>query len=104
MLAVGGWTSTGDDDSPCSLVECYELSTNTWSQMTSMATSRGNCRGAVLDAKLYVAGGGTAGDVAVDSVELFDSYDNVWQAVNPMNCAQAAFGAAVLGDKLYVAG
>ena len=59
---------------------------------------------AVLDGKLYAAGGENDDDGALSSVERYDSALDAWEAVAPMAEARSDHGVAVLDGKLYAVG
>ena len=66
-----------------------------------MAAARVEHAVAVLDGKLYAAGGLGAGYSALSSVERYDPALDVWEAVAPMAEARMAHAVAVLDGKLY---
>ena len=61
---------------------------NTWEAVAPMATPREKHAVAVLDGKLYVAGGRGAGYDRLSSVERYDPATNAWEAVAPMATAR----------------
>ena len=65
-----------------------------WEKIAPMATARRNHCVAVLDGKLYAAGGD--GDGAAKSVERYDPALNVWEALAPMVNGREHFGLAAL--------
>ena len=69
-----------------------------------MATPREKHAVAVLDGKLYVAGGRGAGYDRLSSVERYDPALGAWEAVAPMAAARSGVGVAVLDGKLYAVG
>ncbi|EOD16900.1 hypothetical protein EMIHUDRAFT_356074 [Emiliania huxleyi CCMP1516] len=69
-----------------------------------MASARLEHAVAVLDGKLYVAGGMGAGYTHLSSVERYDPALDAWEAVAPMATARQAPAAAVLDGKLYAVG
>ena len=56
-----------------SRVDCYDLDTNTWSQMANMNIGRYGHSLVSLHGRLYAIGGR-----AVDSVEVYDPDNNTW--------------------------
>ena len=68
-----------------------------------MATGRCGHAVAVLDGKLYVAGGDTVHGLS-NSVHRYDPAANAWEEVASMNCGRSAYSAAVRDGRLYVAG
>ncbi|MGH7526784.1 MAG: Kelch repeat-containing protein [Gemmatimonadales bacterium] len=80
----------------------YDPATNTW--VTRRQAPHFHRRGAaaVLDGKLYVAGGfkGIAGNEPVADLDVYDPATNTWRTLAPIPAGGAAFGAALAG-KLY---
>jgi N-acetylneuraminic acid mutarotase len=69
-----------------------------------MNTARfGHCV-AVVDGKLYAAGGRNDDDGTLSSVECFDPSTGQWSAVAAMSTVRGGPGVAVVDDKLYVVG
>ena len=68
-----------------------------------MATWRRAHAVAVLDGKLYVAGGDTVHGLS-NSVHRYDPAANAWEEVASMRFTRKFCSAAVLNGKLYVAG
>ena len=68
-----------------------------------MATGRCGHAVAVLDGKLYVAGGDTVHGLS-NSVHRYDPAANAWEEVASMRLVRIFCSAAVLDGKLYVAG
>ena len=102
--------SEGEVDSDwasLALVECYDPITREWSLTAPMGTPRTNAGAAVLDGKLYVAGG-ISGDASsgseCNSVERYDPLTDAWEAVAPMNSSRGSASLAVVGGRLYATG
>ena len=76
--------------------ECYDPSTNTWSNIAPMQSVRGYAKAAVIGGKIYVIGGADANGHALSSVECYDPVSNSWTYVESMGVARAYFGLAVL--------
>jgi len=77
-----------------------------WSEGPPIPTPRLGAVAGVLDGKLYVAGGATAGDFpfVVPTLEVYDPEAGTWTEGPPMLLGRiSAFGAALDG-KLYVIG
>ena len=105
LLVFGGNGNGGN----LSSMERYDPSTNEWEEeaVESMPTAREDAGMAVLDGKLYAAGGlegGQDGGAFSNLVERYDLSANAWEAVAPMAEARYAPGMAVLDDKLYAVG
>ena len=104
LLVVGG----DDNGEFPSSMERYDPSTNEWEEeaVAPMLTARKFVGAAVLDGKLYAAGGQdvAANDATSDLVEWYDFAANAWVAVAPMASARESLAVAVLDDKLYAVG
>merc|ERR1719424_1139071 len=104
MLVFGGHDNAGR---VISSLERYDASTNEWEEeaVAPMPTARTRPGMAVLDGKLYVAGGVSEADGATSNlVERYDLAANAWEEVAPMAEARHAHGVAVLDGKLYALG
>ena len=105
LVVVGGESSDGEI---LHSLERYDPSTNEWEEaaMAPMPTSRANVGTALLDGKLYAAGGqNDEADYATsNSVERYELAANAWEAVAPMAAAREGHVMAVLDGKLYAVG
>ena len=68
-----------------------------------MAEARSRLAVALLDGKLYAAGG-RGHDGRISSVERYDPVTNAWEAVAPMTTVRMTLAAAALDGKLYAVG
>lgn len=69
---------------PTNGARSYNPDTNTWSTLPAMGSSRAGHEAAVIDGKLYVAGGvGATGGLA--SAEVFDFAAQTWTPIAPLN-------------------
>jgi len=87
-----------------SSVERYDPALDAWEAVAPMAAARVEHAVAVLDGKLYAAGGLGADYSALSSVERYDPALDAWEAVAPMAEARMAHAVAVLDGKLYAVG
>ena len=70
-----------------------------------MATGRTTAAAAVLDGKLWVAGGWDSDDIALASVEVFDPASNTWDATKAaMTTGRYGHALAVLDGELHAVG
>ena len=86
-MAVGNQTALTS-------VERYDPDTDTWEMVAPMKTARSESSAAVLDGKLYVAGGQSEPlDIStiISTVERYDPSANVWEEVAPMIKARSSF-------------
>ena len=96
--------SCGGGASRLSSVECYDPERNEWRAVAPMAEVRAWFGCAVLDGKIYVAGGYCDGGSARSSVECYDPERDEWQPVAPLLEGRYEHVMVALGGKLYVAG
>ena len=69
------------------MVERYDLATKSWEAVAPMGQARFTHAAAVLDGKLYAAGG-YDDEGWLSSVERYDPAANAWEAVAPMATAR----------------
>lgn len=95
----------------------YDPAADSWKALAPMPMKRGSTVAAVVDGKIYVIGGATTIDGAMDPAisapnparvlttnDVYDPVANVWQSRAPMALGRNhAFGGAVNG-KIYVIG
>jgi len=124
VLVVGGFNSTRANNSPygtvygaLSSVETYDPSTNTWSEVASMAFERSGHSATLLPSgKVLVVGGSSeilssttasyTGTGFLASAELYDPASDTWTSVAPMLAPRAKHTATLLrsGQVLVVGG
>ena len=108
MVVIGG----DNNDGEClNSLERYDPSTNEWEEeaVAPMPSARTYVGMAVLDGKLYMAGGRSEADGEADLatfnlVERYDLTTKAWEEVAPMAEARYAHAVAVLEGKLYAVG
>ena len=103
LYAAGGQLENQAVLVTANLVERYDLATNAWEAVSSMLTARAQFGMAVLDGRLYAAGGVNEDDGALSSVERYDPATNAWEEVAPMAETRHE-DVAVLDGKLYAMG
>jgi N-acetylneuraminic acid mutarotase len=86
-------------------VYAYDPVTNVWRARAPMPMALTGLASAVIDNKLYVAGGGTCYTCAgVRRLQVYDPATNTWAVKTPMPTARLAAAGAVAGGKFYVLG
>ena len=96
-----GYDGTNSLDS----VECYDASTNTWTEVAPMNTKRLYPGIAVADGKMYVVGGYDFSAYSYfSSMECYDPVTNTWTDLAPMLIARINLSVAVVEGKLYAVG
>jgi N-acetylneuraminic acid mutarotase len=95
-LYVGGGTTNR--------VFRYEPAADAWTEVAASASVHGGTpAAAVIDGRIYVAGG-AGGGMLGNEVEVYDPATDDWTSLAPMECARNHTAGAVLDGKLYVAG
>jgi N-acetylneuraminic acid mutarotase len=83
----------------------YDAAADAWSEREPMpaGTERGSAGVAVLDGRVYLAGG-LRGGRALTDVSSYDPGDGTWRTHAPLPERRDHMAAAALGGRLYVAG
>ncbi len=98
LYTFGGEISSGTTDKTFE----YDPTTNTWTEKSPMpGGSRSSMATAVLNGKIYVAGGWSS----LNLVEVYDPATDTWSAAAAMNVGRQSPGLAAASDGyLYVSG
>nr|WP_145548723.1 kelch repeat-containing protein [Variovorax boronicumulans] len=118
LYAIGGRmraspsASHFNDHADTARVEVFDPQTARWSRLADAPTARNSAASAVIDGRIYVAGGrqalpqpdGSLRQVNLATLEVFDPSTGTWQTRAPMPQAQGGLAAAAHGGKLYVFG
>jgi N-acetylneuraminic acid mutarotase len=110
--AVGGrWPDPLDPDASfmvgqvnTDVHEVYDPGSRQWGTRAPLPTARGAGYGAVLDGKLYVAGGEVLDSpdrLTYAEVEVFDPAVNGWAVAPPLPTARHGLAVVALGGRLY---
>jgi N-acetylneuraminic acid mutarotase len=86
-------------------VHAYNVATNTWTRKADMPAALSSSRAAVINGKIYVAGGMPTrwfGKGPRASLYVYDPAANTWTRKHDMPEAGAGGVAGVFGGKLYV--
>lgn len=111
LYAAGGRRSAAASGQPFELtvaeVDVYDFATGRWTTLpasSNIPTPRAGTTAAVLNGKLLVIGGESAGQTTGHAeVESFDPATGRWTTLAPMNQGRHAMQAIVHGGKLYIA-
>jgi hypothetical protein len=108
IYIIGGRTGSEPlhgDAITCGLNQAYDPATNTWENKASMPTNRNQIEANVVEGKIYVMGGRTAGpDTTVNATEIYDPATDTWTVGAPMIYPVTSFASAVVDAKIYVIG
>jgi len=99
ILVFGGITKQGQFSSD---VHKYDISTDKWTQETTMPTPR-IAVAVAINHKIYVLGGRNSGGV-LDKVEIYDTKSKSWRAGKSLRSSRWAHMASVINGKIYVIG
>lgn len=101
IFVIGGWT----DSIPTNQVWRYSTKARRWTEVASMHVSRGSPAAAVVDGRIYVAGGAPANTAKPhSSVEVYDIGADRWEFAPDIPTASHHNAAAVVGGQIYVVG
>lgn len=84
-------------------VECYDLSTETWSSVAEMPARRCRAGLVVLGGRVYACGGFN-GSLRVRTVDVYDATLDQWTACAGMEARRSTLGVAVLNNCIYAVG
>jgi N-acetylneuraminic acid mutarotase len=87
-----------------SMVEAYDPETNTWTQRTSMPTSRKDHTCTVVNNIIYVIGGRDTSNVEISTVEAYDPLSDSWTNKAPMQLPRSGLSCAVVNNIIYAIG
>jgi len=112
LYVFGGCGKNSEGNLDCriavsNVLEVYDPATNTWTSKAPMPTARSQTASAVINGKLYVAGGtGNCGTCALfKMLEVYDPQTDTWDTTKaPLPTGQAAGGGVALDGKFYVLG
>ncbi|KAH9627698.1 hypothetical protein HF086_016852 [Spodoptera exigua] len=103
LIVVGG----RDGLKTLNTVECFDLTSLSWSVLAPMNTHRHGLGVAVLgdgpNSPVYAVGGHD-GWIYLNSVERWDACSRTWTIVSPMTGARSTCGVAALRGRLYAVG
>ena len=82
----------------------YDPATDRWRPRAPLPTARGALAAAVIDGRIYAAGGVDATRRNSDALEVYDPGRDRWEPRAPMPVPRDHLGAAAVGGKLHVIG
>lgn len=88
---------------PVSVVDIYDISTNTWST-ANLSEPRGFCKAVVSGNKIFFAGGLKANNTLSKKVDIYDLQTNSWSSTQLPGDARAVGAAVTLQNKVYFCG
>ena len=101
LYVAGGYRATA----PLRTVQAYNPGTNTWTSRAPLPATRHDVNGgAVINGRLYVAGGEDSLNNMVKTLFVYNPSTNSWATKAPMLLAASCGVSAAIGGKLYVYG
>lgn len=106
IYVAEGWAGQfgSDANNPTSALEIYDPVTDSWTAGASSLIARGLSATAVIDGKLYIAGGTAAQYVNFANLEIYDPLTNSWSMGASLPMPLTSAGGATLNGKFYVLG
>ncbi len=105
VYAMGGFNFLQVPDRPLDVVEIYDPEADSWSVGPPLPEPRGAAAAAVVDGKIYLAGGyayeGTA-DWYSARLDVFDPQTGAWTQLPSMPTPRSLPGVAALDGKVFV--
>jgi N-acetylneuraminic acid mutarotase len=97
LLSTGVQVSAG-------LLHRYDPGTNSWTKLASAPESHFSPVVAMLNGRLYIAGGNNSSGSATARVDMYDPATNSWATLAPMPTARVAATGMATGGFLYIMG
>lgn len=87
-------------------VECYDVSTNVWSDIEPLLVPTHSHAAAVANNKIYISGGTSSGDTRqlLSSFASFDVETRQWESHHSMFYARRLHDMVAVGNKIFVLG
>lgn len=104
LYLAGGVNQFGNEYQPYSFLEIYDFKTGEWHDGPDMPTARHHFGVAVIDGKLYFAGGRQPRDESLTAFEMFDPQKNKWQRLAPLPYGTGAPGVTAIDGKVVITG
>ena len=101
LYLIGGTTAWPQPS--VTTVNRYDPATGSWTTVAPLPAARGGAGVAVLDGRIYVAGGIRAG-VAVNDFTVYDPATNAWTTLPAMPTARDHLVAAAVNGRIYALG
>lgn len=107
LYAIGGQLEQREESLNQSLVEMYDPTTDSWTQVADMPTQRGHITSSIdtLAGRIYVVGGtnngGTGGLPSAD-VAAYEPVTNTWTILTDLPSARKAPVVGFINGKVYV--
>jgi N-acetylneuraminic acid mutarotase len=105
IFAIGGFDpNSSQANNAVAFVETrLTAGAGTWHDIAPLPTARSNAQVAVLNGRVYVAGG-AAGPSDLDQLDIYDPSTGSWTSGTKLPQTRSAGAAAALNGRIYVAG
>lgn len=100
IYLIGG---TSTFDTKLSLVERFDVSSNSWQSCQSMNEKRSGCSCAIVNEKI-IAVGGFNGRSVLSSCEIYDPLNDRWFSIHSMNYKRYGCIISTIDDTIYAIG
>ncbi|MCX6035202.1 MAG: LuxR C-terminal-related transcriptional regulator [Chloroflexi bacterium] len=100
IYVIGGETEAG----VTSVVERYDLVTDTWSGLSSKPTAVADVSAAVVGGRIYVPGGRLTSGEVTNILEIYDPREDRWEQGATLPIALSAYALVTFEGKLYLFG
>ena len=97
IYCIGGWNGSRQDK-----VEVYDITNDSWSEVTPMPTKRSNLIAQQYNGKIYCIGGWNG--QYYNMVEVYDIETDTWETKTPMPTPRRSMASAIKDGKIYIAG
>jgi len=106
IYVAEGWAGEfgSDANNPTNELAIYDPVTDSWTAGASSLIARGLSATAVIDGKLYIAGGTAAQYVNFADLEIYDSVTNTWSMGASLPDLRTSAAGVALNGKFYVLG
>ncbi len=107
IYVIGGRTGSAPNGfGKLSVVEKYDIGTNTWSTVSPLPYALSDCAGAVVGGKIYIFGGFNAASMVQSAVLRYDPVTDTWTTgYSSMPTARGAmYAVGTSGGTVYVIG
>jgi thermitase len=84
--------------------ERYDPAANAWTRMANKPTGVSNTSAAVINGRIYMAGGFLADETPSDVLQIYDPAANTWNSGPALPQGRFAHASAALDGKLYILG
>jgi N-acetylneuraminic acid mutarotase len=104
IYVIGGYNKVNGIITRLTTVEIYDPSTDSWITGTSLSSPRAWVGLGVYEGTIYVFGGMTNNNIAINTTESFNSATNMWSTKSPVPVAGGGLGVVQHDGKFFITG